>query len=112
MYDGPHPSDLDMYYLTRDNFLIIGEFKNETGKLDSQKYFLERLINGWKHDGLVFYMTHDSYVQNGDGYVDVPACYVKEIYWKQEGVWRTPKRPTKVEDILAHYGLYRKDKRR
>ena len=105
MYAGnDHPSDLDMVYIGKDNFLIIGEIKNERGSLShGQRRLLESFITGWKSDGMAIYITHDKYVQNGDKTVDVSECYVQEIYYKQIRVWLQPKRPTKVKEIIEHY---------
>ena len=106
MYEGGnHPSDIDMFYIGRDKFLILGEIKNECGELkDTQRRLLETLINGWKSDGMVLFITHDKYVQYGDTEVDVSECYVKEIFYKRTGKWTTPKRPTKVRQIIEYYG--------
>ena len=106
MYKGNHhPSDIDMFYIGRDKFLIIGEIKNERGELkDGQRHILETLLNGWKADGVILYITHDKYAQNGDTTVDVPECYVNEIYYKVLGEWTKPKRPTKVKEVIEYYG--------
>ena len=38
-----HPSDIDMFYIGKDNILIIGEIKNEKGKLlKGQRKILEK----------------------------------------------------------------------
>lgn len=105
MYRGnAHPSDIDMFFIGKDKFLIIGEIKNERGTLtDGQRRLLELLINGWKYDGLAIFITHDKYVQNGDREVDVSECYIKELYWKSLGKWVLPKHPTKVKDIIEYY---------
>lgn len=105
MYEGSnHPSDIDMFYIGRDHFLIIGEIKNERGHLkDGQRRILEKLINGWKDDGMVLYITHDKYVQNGDREVDVSECYVKEIYYKKTRRWTEPRKPTKVKEVIKYY---------
>lgn len=104
-YGDRHPSDIDMVYLGKENFLIIAEIKNECGSLkDGQRRLLETLVDGWKHNGLCLYVTHDKYVQNGDTLVDVPDCFINRIYYKGTGKWLIPKRPTKVKEILERFG--------
>ena len=105
MYRGTnHPSDIDMFYIGKDNVLIIGEIKNEKGKLmEGQRRLLERLINGWKDDGLILFIVHNKYVQNGDKKVNVPECYVKEYYWKKNKRWMIPREKIKVKEVLDIY---------
>lgn len=105
MYNGrDHPSDIDMVYVAKDKFLIIGEIKNERGTLSNgQRKLLETFINGWTADGMAIFITHDKYVQNGDKTVDVSECFVKEIFYKSIGKWVTPRRPTKVKEIISYY---------
>ena len=105
MYQGnDHPSDIDMFYLSRDGCLIIGEIKNETGTLKpGQRHILELLAEGWKKDAIVLYITHDKYYQYGDRVVDVAACYVREIYYKAIHAWRRPKQPTTVRQVIDYY---------
>lgn len=97
-----HPSDIDMFYLCDDNTLIIGEIKNERGKLKGkQRKLYEQIIDGWKYDGIALFIVHDKYVQHGDTKVDVPECNVKEYYYKCK--WHTPKKEIKVKDVLNKY---------
>ena len=97
-----HPSDIDMFYISEDNTLIIGEIKNELGTLKGkQKKLIEKIINGWKYEGIALFIIHNKYVQNGDKMVDVPNCKVKEYYYKNK--WHKPKKETKVKDILKKY---------
>lgn len=104
MYNKDHPSDIDMLYIGKDNILIIGEIKNEQGKLLSgQRKLLETLVNHWEFDSICLFITHDKYVQLGDKKVDVPECYVKEYYWKQAKKWVTPKNKLKVKEVLEKY---------
>ena len=105
MYKGNnHPSDIDMFYLGKDNTLILGEIKNEKGKLmNGQRKLLERIINGWNGDGLILFIVHDKYVQNGDKKVDVPECYIREYYWKRNNKWQVPKDNIKVKEVLEIY---------
>ena len=99
-----HPSDIDMFYIGKDNILIVGEIKNEKGILrEGQRRLLEKIVNNWKKDAICLFITHDKYVQNGDKKVDVPNCYVREYYWKKAGKWVMPKQPTKVIDVLERY---------
>lgn len=106
MYKGSnHPSDIDMFYLGRDNTLIIGEIKNEHGTLkDGQRRLLAELVQGWKYDAVAVYITHDKLYQNGDRKVDVPSCKVRELYLKSEKIWRQPKKLITVQDVLDWYG--------
>lgn len=87
MFDSDnHPSDIDMFYIGKDNILIIGEIKNERGTLMyGQRKLFEKVCDNWKNDAICLFITHDKYVQNGDTKVDVPSCYVKEYYWKKQG---------------------------
>lgn len=105
MYEGnDHPSDIDMVYIGRDQFLIIGEIKNERGFLSyGQRKLLESFINGWRTDGMALYITHNKYVQHGDNTVDVSECFVQEIYYRELGKWVKPRNPTKVADIIEYY---------
>lgn len=99
-----HPSDIDMFYIGKKDILIIGEIKNEKGKLNiGQKRILEKLVNNWKQDAICLFITHNKYVQKGDKKVDVPNCYVKEYYWKKAKRWAIPKQKTKVKDVLERY---------
>ena len=105
MYQGnDHPSDIDMFYIGRGKFLIIGEIKNERGTFTAgQRKLLQSLIDGWRFDGMAIYVTHDKYVQNGAKEVDVSECFVQEIYYKRLGIWRKPSRPVKVKEIINYY---------
>lgn len=102
-----HPSDIDMFYIGKDNFLIVGEIKNEKGKLiGGQRKLYEQLIDGWKYNGIALFIVHDKYVQNGDKKVDVPNCEVREYYYK--GKWVVPKNKIKVRDVLNKYKIEEK----
>lgn len=104
MYDKDHPSDIDMFYIGKDDILIIGEIKNEKGSLlNGQRRLLEKVINNWKYDGICLYITHNKYVQYGDTKVDVPECYVKEYYWKKLKKWVKPQKDIKVKEVLEKY---------
>lgn len=105
MYEGNcHPSDIDMFYLGRNRVLILGEIKNQDGELKKgQRAMLEKLVEGWRYDGIVLFITHNKYFQKGDRVVNVAECYVNEIYYKQIHKWKYPKRPTKVKEIIEYY---------
>ena len=99
-----HPSDIDMVYLCDDDTLIIGEIKNERGHFsDGQRKLITKFLDNHKGDAVGLFIVHDKYVQRGDKTVDVPDCYVKEIYIKKEHQWRFPKRPVKVKEVLKYY---------
>lgn len=98
----PHgkPSDVDMWYISKNNFLIVGEIKNAKGTFtDAQKYLLAKLVDGNKNGGTVLYITHDKDVHKGDTLVDVAQCQVAEYYW--QGKWRTPRKPITVNEAFA-----------
>ena len=105
MFEGnDHPSDIDMLYLGKDGTLILGEIKNERGVLrGGQRKLLESLVNGWSGDGLVLYITHDKYWQDGDTEVNVAECKVQLVYFKSEGRWRAPAREITVKEALEHW---------
>ena len=99
-----HPSDIDMFYLCRDDTLIIGEIKNERGHFgEGQRHMMTRLIEDHKGDAIGLFITHDKYIQRGDTVVDVMRCPVREIYVKNEHRWRLPKHQTTVKEILDYY---------
>ena len=99
------PSDIDMFYIGKENTLVIGEFKNETKPYITymQKRLIQRIIDGWKDDALALLIIHDKYVQRGDTKVNVAECFVKEIYYKAVGAWVQPRKPTKVIEIINYY---------
>ena len=108
--DSNHPSDIDMFYLTPDGDLVLGEIKNQRGILrPGQRHILERLAEGWGRDAIVLYITHDKFYQNGDRRVDVGSCLVKQIYYKTKHDWRTPREPTTVRQVIEHYMEARED---
>lgn len=97
-----HPSDIDMFYIGKNNILIVGEIKNEKGKLiGGQRKLYEKICDCWKYDAIALFIIHDKYVQNGDTRVDVPNCIVKEYYYK--GEWHIPSKETKVIEVLKKY---------
>ena len=101
--NGEHPIDIDMCLVGRNNFLLIGEIKNERGLLlDRQRRIIETIIEGWKDNALAIFVTHDQYVQRGDQIVDVSQCRVKEMFLKTEGEWRKPKKPRTVREVVDY----------
>lgn len=105
MYEGnDHPSDIDMFYLCKDDTLIIGEIKSTRGHFgDGQRNLITRILNAHKGDAVGLYITHDNLVQRGDKTVDVSRCPVREIYIKSEKQWRFPTRPVTVREVLDYY---------
>lgn len=99
------PSDIDMFYVGKDNTLVIGEFKNESRPYISngQKWLMERFVNGWKDDAIALLIIHDKYVQRGDTTVNVARLYVKEYFWKKVGKWIPPQRKTTVKEVINKY---------
>ncbi len=97
-----HPSDIDMFYIGKNNTLIVGEIKNERGRLiGGQRKLYEKICNNWKYDAIALFIIHDKYVQKGDKKVDVPNCTIREYYYK--GNWHIPIEETKVRDVLKKY---------
>ena len=98
----PQPSDIDMFYLGKNNTLILGEIKNERGTFtDGQRKLYEKIAKGWNGTCLILFITHNCYVQKGDKKVDVAKCFVKEYYYK--GKWREPTMPTRVYEFVDYY---------
>ena len=108
--DGNHPSDIDMFYLGKDECLILGEIKNETYKKENwehQKKLFEPLINNYTKEAFYLFIVHNKYFQNGDREVNVPECIVKEYYYKKpnyKAKWIVPRRTIKVKEVLSKYG--------
>lgn len=96
------PSDLDMFYITQDKFLIIGEFKNgDFGELDKQRWLFETYIDNYKYDGIVIYATHHNRVEYGDKTYDASLCGVEEYYYK--GKWHKPNNKITVQDVFNKF---------
>lgn len=103
-YGRGQPSDIDMFFIGRDNTLILGEIKNERGTFkDGQRNRLRTIVDNYKYDALIIYITHDKRVEEGDTEVDISSCQVSEIYYKKEKQWRMPKYYTCVGDIIKYY---------
>ena len=97
-----HPSDIDMFYIGKNNMLIVGEIKNELGKLmNGQRKLYEKIVDNWKYDGMALFIIHNKYVQNGDKKVDVPECEIREYYYNKH--WHKPKTKILVKDVLEKY---------
>lgn len=96
------PSDIDLFYMGKDDFLVIGEIKNEQGHLGAmQRDFLERIVNNYSKGAIAIYVTHMDYVQDGATSVDVSMCFVREYYYK--GKWYKPSEPLTVKDVIRKY---------
>jgi hypothetical protein len=97
------PSDTDMFYITKDKFLIIGEFKNgDMGTLKpKQKELFETFINNYKYGGIIIYAVHHKTIEEGATDYDASQCKVEEYYYK--GKWYKPKKYTIVQDIFNKY---------
>ena len=103
-YGRGQPSDIDMFFIGRDNTLILGEIKNERGTFkDGQRNRLRTIVDNYKYDALIIYITHDKRVEEGDTEVDISSCQVQEIYYKKEKQWRMPRYYTCVGDIIKYY---------
>ena len=103
-YGKGQPSDIDMFYIGKDNTLILGEIKNERGTFsDYQRNLLKTIADNYKNNAIIIYINHDKRVENGDKIVDISLCEVKEIYYKDEKKWRMPKHITYVGDIIKYY---------
>jgi hypothetical protein len=93
------PSDIDMWYITPQGFVIVGEIKNQIGEFKTfQKRLLSRLIDELKDGGTVLYIIHDKDVHMGDTTVNIGNCLVSEYYWN--GQWIEPKIPTTVNEAI------------
>ena len=103
-FGSDHPSDIDMFYIGRNQTLIVGEVKNERGRLkDGQRKLLAALVEGWKYDAIAIFIQHNKYHQRGDRTVNVIDSRVTEIYSKGEMKWRQPTKYTIVRDVLDFY---------
>ena len=67
MFDNTdHPSDIDMFYLTKDETLILGEIKNESYNekyWNNQKKVLQKIIDNYNKEAIYLFIVHDKYVQ-------------------------------------------------
>lgn len=93
------PSDIDMMYIGRNGFLVLGEIKNEEGLLgDGQRSLLEQIADNHKQGAMVIYITHNKYVEKGDEEVDVAECFVEEYYYN--GQWHQPQTFLTVREVI------------
>lgn len=96
------PSDIDMFYIGRGGFLLIGEIKHRRGSLkNGQRYFLETLVDNYKKPAMAIFIQHDTDVNVGGKKVDVSECQVVEYYWKRK--WYKPKIYTTVEQVVEKW---------
>lgn len=108
--DGHMPSDIDMFFMGKNKFLILGEIKHVHGRFgEGQRHLLEALLNRYEGDGIILFITHDTYVEYGERKVDVGECYVQEYYLhlhdhKPLKKWIVPQRPLKVKEVIRKYG--------
>ncbi len=98
-----HPSDIDMFYVCKDNTLILGEIKNYLDKdrfTYGQRKLYEKLATGHKGKAVIIFALHTKFVQNGDRTVDVMDLPVEEVWWNCEGGWRKPTKPITVGQAI------------
>ena len=106
-----HPIDLDMWYISTDDVIIIGEIKNESYKKsswESQKQYMTKFLDRISGEVICLFIIHDKYWQKGDKEVDVPSCEVQEYYYKKDGIkgiWTTPKKTLYVREIFDRYKI-------
>ena len=92
-------SDIDLFHITSNGFLVLGEIKNCHGKFtDGQRRLLSKIVDHYKNGGTVLYITHDEDVHIGSEVVDVSECLVEEYYWR--GEWIKPYRFTTVKEAM------------
>ena len=92
-------SDIDLFHVTPNGFLVIGEIKNCKGEFKrGQRRLLSNLVDSCKHGGTVLFITHNEDVHLGAKIVDVAECLVEEYYWN--GEWIVPYRYITVGDAM------------
>lgn len=92
-------SDIDLFHVTPNGFLVIGEIKNHKGEFKAgQRRLLSNLVDANKHGGTVLFITHDKDVHSGDTIVDISECLVEEYYWN--GEWVIPYRFITVKEAM------------
>lgn len=92
-------SDIDMLHVFPNGKLLLGEIKNRSGYYkDSQRHLLTQIIDGYKPGGIVLYIQHDEFVENGAKRVNVAECEVVEYY--TNGKWFKPNTHTTVKEVL------------
>lgn len=108
--NGHMPSDIDMFFVGKNKFLILGEIKHIHGRFkDGQRHLLESLMDRYEGDGIILFITHETYVENGERTVDVGECFVAEYYLHLHDhrplkKWIVPQRPLKVKEVIWKYG--------
>jgi len=106
-----HPIDIDMWYISTDDVVILGEIKNESYKEESwqsQKKYMTKLLDRISGEVFCLFIVHDKYWQKGDKQVDVPNCIVKEYYYKNgstTGKWTKPRKVLYVKEIFERYKI-------
>ena len=105
-YGRGQPSDIDMFYIGKDGFLLVGEIKHRRGSLkEPQRHFLETLVDNYKKPAMAIFVQHDCDVHSGWKKVDVSRCQVVEYYYN--GHWRYPMSYTTVSEVVRKYTNYR-----
>ena len=94
------PSDIDMFYLCPDNgILVLGEIKNRKGTFKYyQRNLFQQIVDNYTPAGMILYIIHDEFVEQGAEMVDVSKCEVAEYYW--EGKWYKPHKLLRVREAL------------
>ena len=88
------PSDIDMIYKCRDNYIIIGEIKYKGNRVKGmQEVVLTNLIDEHESGGCLMEIEHMTRVQDKDT-VDVADCKVTRAYF--DGKWHEYPRPLSV----------------
>lgn len=97
--DGSRPSDIDMFYMTKDEKLIIGEIKQKKGEYKgNQRYIHEKFIDNYSKPAYILYIKHDKDVHKGDEEVDVSTAIVEEYYYN--GRWHTMNKGVTVKEVF------------
>lgn len=96
---GVQCSDIDMLHVFPNGKLLLGEIKNKTGHYEKgQRHLLTQIIDGYRYGGIVLYIQHNEFVEQGAKRVDVAECEVVEYYYK--GEWIKPQTQTTVKEVL------------
>lgn len=96
------PSDVDMLYIGKNGFLVIGEIKHRRGELkDGQRRLLTKLVDNYKYGGIVIFIQHDCDVHEGYESVDVSRQEVVEYYYRRK--WYRPTGYITVYDVIEKY---------
>lgn len=98
------PSDIDMFYLGKDGYVILGEIKNGCGEFsDVQRGLYKEFAERYGKDKcIVLFITHNVFVeQTRVPQVDVAHCDVVEYLFN--GEWQKPKKKTEVCEFIEKY---------